>query len=218
MGDIMKKSTFWWTGIALTASFLLVSAACSPTNYNFIGHWTQKAEPLTYDNQDQRITFINHEQQMKLTFPDDQWQVYTTPTNDYLKAAWKTPTKDKPAYLVMIAEQTKLGMNVQIEVDPVPENIVLEDYMALHEQRLYSVRGIEVLSNYPTECGGRLIGVNVVKGTAETRGTKGMKMITAIFEEEKRFTLLTLATPDSLFESGKEKFWAIADSYEYLEK
>jgi len=214
----MKKNTFWGAGIALIVLFLLVGPACSPVNYNFIGHWAQKAEPLTYDNQDQRITYVNHDQQMKITFPDDQWQVYTKPTNDYLKAAWKTPTKKKPAYLVMIAEHTQPGMNVQIEVDPVSDNMVLEDYMAIHEQRLEKVRGIEVLSNYPTECGGRLIGVNVVKGTAETRGTGGMKMITAIFEEEKRFTLLTLATPESNFESGKEQFWAIVDSYEYLEK
>jgi len=214
----MKKNTFWGTGVALTALFLLVSSACSPVNYSFIGNWTQKAEPLTYDNQGQRITYVNHEQHMKITFPDDHWQVYTTPTNDYLKAAWKTPTKNKPAYLVMIAEQTKLGMNAQIEIDPVSDNMVLEDYLVMHERRLEKVRGIEVLSNYPTECDGRLIGVNVVKGTAGTRGAGGMKMITAIFEEEKRFTLLTLATPESLFESGKEQFWAIVDSYEYMEK
>jgi hypothetical protein len=213
----MKKNTFLGVGFALTALFLLVGPACSPVNYSFIGHWTQKAEPLTYDNQEQRMTYVNHDQHMKVTFPDDQWRVYTEPTNDYLKAAWKPPTKKKPAYLVMIAEHTELGMNVQIEVDPVAENIVLDDYLATHGQRLETVRGIEVLSNYPTECNGRLIGVNVVKGTAETRGTEGLKMITAIFEEENRFTLLTLATPSSLFESGKEKFWAIVDSYEYIE-
>jgi hypothetical protein len=204
-------------GIALTSLFLLMCPACSSVDHRFIGNWTQKSETLNYENLDQGITYVNHDQRMKITFPDDQWKVYTEPTTDYLKAAWKTPTRERPAYIVLIAEQTPMGMTLQIEVDPVSDNMGLEDYLVAHEQRLETLRGIEVLSNYPTACGNRLIGVNVVKGTGETRGAAGVKMITAIFEEDGRFTLLTLATPESFFESAKEQFWSLVDSYEYLE-
>jgi hypothetical protein len=56
-----------------------------------------------------------------------------------------------------------------------------------------------------------------VKGTGETRGTGGIKIITGTFKEEGRFTLLTVAAPETFFEASKDQFWGIVDSYEYID-
>ena len=204
----MKTNLRLWTRCTLTALFLLVISSCVSQRYDFIGHWTQKAGTLTY---------VNEDQHMVVTFPNDQWRVYTEPASDYLKVIWTAPTKHRPAYHVMHAELTELAMNAQIEVEPVSEDIDLQFYIDIHRHRLETVRGIQILSNYVTTCADRSMGLTVLKGTSETGGARGMKIITGTFKEKGRFTLLTLACPESLFESGKEQFWAIADAYEYIE-
>ena len=205
----MTKNRIAQMGFMTLITWLgMIISSCAPSTYNFIGNWTQKAGTFTY---------VNEHQHMKVTFPSDRWKVFTEPTTDYLKAAWTRPTEERRSYHVMLAELSEPGMTAQIEVDPVSEDLGLEDYLAIHRQRLETVRGVEILSSGQMECDNGPIGVTVVKGTPEVRGARGMKIITAIFKEKGRFTLLSFGCPESLFESEKEQFWAIVDSYEYID-
>ena len=202
------KSSFELQGgfIGVFLIFVLLTSSCATESWDFIGTWNYQPDKLTYINSDQRI---------KLTFPNDKWRVHTQP-NGTLKTIWKNPWREDSSYNVLWAfipdwpySKLKMGIwcspvighNPQIEA-----NISLEEYLALMIGKMES-EGAKV--DYKViQRKDRRIGVVSYKGNSA---------ISFFFKEKGRFSVLSFICDEDLFESNKNQFWAIGDSYEYLE-
>ena len=118
----------------LSLIFALLISSCATERWDFIGTWNLQPNKLTYINSDQRI---------KLTFPNEKWRVYTKPTkpNEHFKRLWKNPWREDTSYMVLLAFYPDwpghdvsmyfyiapvLGHNPRIEA-----NIGLGEYLAL---------------------------------------------------------------------------------------
>jgi hypothetical protein len=199
-------------GLFLILVFL--TSSCATESWDFIGTWNLQPDKLTYINSDQRI---------KLTFPNDKWGVYTKPTkpNEHLKRLWKNPWAEDSSYVVLLAYYPDwpghdvsmcfyiaplLGHNPWIE-----ENTGLEQYLALITMKM-GPKVKKIFDYKVIQRKGRKIGV--VRG----KGPKGgIIAIWFSFKEKGRFSSILFMFDENLFESNKNQFWAIVDSYEYIE-
>ena len=191
--------------IGLPVFFALLISPCTCVSQDFIGTWTCQPETRTYINSDQHI---------KLTFPNDKWRVYTGPHKD-LYFLWNTPTKDHSSYHVLVARVPGTELFMQLVIEPTPENIdiSLDEYLALNKRTMelqVSRSGVGEFDSKVIQLEGRRIGLI-------TCTRKGQKFLTTAFKEKGRFTGLAFNCVESLFESNQDQFWAIVDSYEYLE-
>ena len=90
---ITKKGVLRTPHIGLSLVLTLLIFSCTPMDYDFIGTWNRQPDKLTY---------INYDQHIKLTFPNDKWRVYTKP-GERLRRIWKNPWKENSAYHVLWA-------------------------------------------------------------------------------------------------------------------
>lgn len=191
----------------LILAFLISS--CLTETWDFIGTWDQQPDKLTYINPDQRI---------KLTFPNEKWRVYTKP-DEKLKRIWKNPWREASSYHVLWAfvgdwPHAELMMGLQIEpfrghrlgIEMV--NVTLDEYLALFKSKMES--GSHEIDYKVIQRKDRRMGVLTIKSEGDMR-------FCILFKEKDRFSELVFICAESLFESYKNQFWAIADSYEYLE-
>ena len=202
----MRKNRVLRVGyIGLPVFFALLIYPCACVSHDFIGTWTCQPETLTYINSDQHI---------KLTFPNDKWRVYTGPHKD-LYFLWNRPTKDDGSYHVLIARVPGIGLFMQLVIEPTPENIdiSLDEYLVLNKHRMelqVSGSGVGEFDSKVIQREGRTIGLI-------TWTRKGQKFLATAFKEKGRFIGLAFNCVERLFESSQDQFWAIVDSYEYLE-
>jgi TPR repeat protein len=146
---------------------------------------------------------------MKLTFPNEQWRVYTQPSAD---VPWSGPTRDDPSYHVLIALIPDIALVLQVLVQPMlDQEISLDDYLAVTRGGMEMGFGGDFvwLSSEVVQRGGRTIGVAVYR-------LRSMKFLWVVFPEEDRFTALAFNCFEGLFESRRDEFWSIADSYQYV--
>lgn len=155
-----------------------------------------------------------------MTFPNDKWRVYTGPHRDLKNIPWRRPTTDKSPYGVLKAIVHGTGSNLQIMIDPATTDISLDDYIVVAVGGLETLLGlakkeiglnIEVVDSRVIQREGRRMGVMIYK-------VMNLKFLMITFKERARFTTLRFGCFEELFESKKDQFWAIVDSYEYLEK
>ena len=200
--------------IGLFLILILLASSCATESWDFIGTWNLHPDQLTYINADQNI---------KVTFPNNKWNVYTKPTkpNEHFKRLWKNPWAEDTSYMVLLAFYPGwpkydismyfyiapvLGHNPWIEI-----NTGLEQYLALMTRKI----GSEVENKVDSEViqrKGRRIGI--VRG----KGPKGgIISIWFCFNEKGRFSAILFMFDENVFESNKNQFWAIVDSYEYIE-
>ena len=204
------KSRFELQGgfIGLFLILVLLTSSCATESWDFIGTWNYQPDKLTYINPDQRI---------RLTFPNAKWGAYTKPTkpNEHFKQLWKNPRGEDSSYMVLLAFYPDwpghdvsmyfylapvLGHNPRIEA-----NISLDKYLALISGKMKSKGEIKV--DYKViQRKGRRIGVLTTEGA-----------FYIFFKEKRRFSILFFMCDEDQLEPNKNQFWAIADSYEYLE-
>jgi len=177
--------------------FLISCATIDP--YSYVGKWERDG-----------LTWINREKHLKITFPSDQWQVYTKPSPKIKN--WKVPRKrsNDAHYLMAMIPGIATMFQVLIEMDP--GNVGLEDYMRMAELKL-SRPDCKNPRWEITEAKGQRIGI--FRFIFETEKFP-LEAVFVIFKEEGRFTLLAYTTPKHLFQHRKGEFWQIVDSYEYI--
>jgi hypothetical protein len=90
------------------------------------------------------------------------------------------------------------------------KDITLDEYLALIKREMESRSAAQEIDNKVIQRKGRRMGVLTSKG-------KGTKYLGIILKEKDRFSLLAFFGDEGLFESKKNQFWAIVDSYEYLQ-
>ncbi|MHC4458727.1 MAG: hypothetical protein ACYS0I_16900 [Planctomycetota bacterium] len=196
--------------IALTLKFALLLFSCAPVSYDFIGTWHRQADKLTY---------INPDQHMKVTFPNDNWQVYTKPNeipNASLRQGWKKATKEDTTYHVLLAIESRFPLIMQVLVELVEnEDITLDEYLIAYASKARMAGTIKGVSLEDFSCKaiqqrGRRIGECFLTD-------QNIKFLFIIFKEKGRFTTLAFNCFEGHFETRNDQFWAIFDSYEYLE-
>lgn len=205
---ITKNGVLGIAYIGLSLVFALLISSCAPISYDFIGAWNRQPDTLTYINYDQRI---------KLTFPNDKWRVYTKP-NERLKGIWCKPWPENSSYHVLWAffpdwPHTELSMAFQVNpvkghrlrIEP---DITLDEYIALVEFGMIGPK-VEKIHSEVIQRKDRRIGVITSK--------REHIWLFTFFKEKDRFSFLVFICAEGLFESNKNQFWAIVDSYEYLE-
>lgn len=217
-----KKRALRVGQIWLPLILMLLISSCAPIGYDFVGIWNRQPDTLTYINPDQRI---------KLTFPNDKWRVYTEPTNERLRYLWKRPAPKDSSYVVLYAFGPKpapkdrsvlsrFGPEVLmgLQINPLQghrppiaaKDISLDEYLALMKREMESKSAAQEIDYKVIQRKGRRMGVLTSKG-------KDTKYLGIIFKEKDRFSVLAFFCDEELFESKKNQFWAIVDSYEYLE-
>lgn len=195
--------------IGLSLVFALLISSCATTSDDFIGTWNRQPDTLTY---------INYDQHIKLTFPNNKWRVYTNP-NERLKKVWLTPWKENSAYHVLMAfvpDWPHYELSMVLQINPIKghrlriaADITLDEYMVLMKRGLTRGEDDEIDSEV-VQRNDRRIGVI-------TERLKGDMWLYAFFKEKDRFSFLVFICDEGLFESTKNQFWAIVDSYGYLE-
>jgi len=200
--------------IGLFLIFVLLASSCATESWDFIGTWNLQPDKLTYTNADQHI---------KVTFPNDKWVVYTKPTkpNEHFKQQWKNPWgAEDSSYMVLLAfypDWPGHDVSMYFYVAPVlghnpwiEDNTGLEQYLVLMTKMHFE--GGEKRDYKVIQRKGRKIGV--LRHHVFGRGDR----ISFFFKEKRRFsTIFFEFSGENLFESNKNQFWAIADSYEYIE-
>ena len=205
--------------IGLSLIFILLTSSCATENWDFIGTW---------NNQPDKLTYINSDQHIKLTFPNDRWVVYTKPTkpNEHFKQMWKNPWAEDTSYMVLLAFHPNwpghevlmslviapvLGHNPWIE-----GNIGLEKYLGFMV-KMYAKEGKPKYEVFQRK--GRKIGVMLLGAMLGGKGEKMARKIAlyVFFEEKERFSTLFFLCDEDKFESTQNQLWAIVDSYEYIE-
>ena len=196
--------------IGLLLVFALLISSCAPINYDFIGTWNRQLETFTY---------VNHDQRIKLTFPNDKWRVYTKP-GDYLKEIWKNPWKNDSSYHVLWAfvpdwSRNELMMNFLIQ--PVKghrlrfaSDISLEEYTGLMKDGMMGPNVVDIDFEVIQRNNRRI-------GVITDLWKDGNRWLSIFFKEKGRFSMMQFNCTEGLFESNKNQFWAIVDSYEYLD-
>ena len=181
---------------------LLPLVMCAPISYDFIGTWEKRG-----------FTYVNQQQHIEVSLPDNQWKVYTEPIGD-VRSIWHYPRKRDPSYHVLIARIERPAMLFQIVVEPVQREISLEDYMNISIARATKRNpDAEVVSHEIVERNGRKISLLRVR----VKSMEGPhKMLAITRRETGRFTCLVFSCPETLFESQLKAFWIIADSYKYI--
>ena len=107
-------------GLLAFLVLLILSCTTTPERPDYIGTWQRQPGSLTY---------VNFDQHMKLTFPNEQWKVYTQPSDDL---AWFVSTQDDFPYHVLIATIPELALVMQVLVQPVlDQEISLGDYLVV---------------------------------------------------------------------------------------
>jgi hypothetical protein len=188
--------------------FVFIFTSCVPKSYDFIGTWNRQPDNLTY---------INHDKHIKLTFPNTRWKIYTSPNElpDYqLRKDWLKPTEENPNYRILLAMIPDIGMIMQLNIQDMESEVTLEEFVAIQKVGFdMNPDKLSDLSEYNSEVierHSKKIGVLQIKMTS-------LKILSVIFQEERRFTILMFLCPEGLFESKKDQFWSIIDSYEYIE-
>jgi hypothetical protein len=179
-------------------------------NYDFIGTWNRQPDTLTY---------INYDQHIKLTFPNDKWRVYTKP-NERLKGVWLTPWKENSAYHVLMAfvpDWPHSEIDIVLQINPIKghrlqieADISLDEYMVLMKNGMMGP-DVEEIDSKVIQRNDRRIGVIKMKLK------DGWWWLYIFFKEKGRFSMLTFICHEGPSESNKNEFWAIVDSYEYID-
>jgi hypothetical protein len=153
-----------------------------------------------------------------LAFPNDKWRVYTKP-NERLKKIWLTPWKENSAYhglWAFVPDWPHPKLSMVLQINPVKghrlrieADITLDEYIALIKSGLERGKDEEIDSKV-IQRNDRRIGVI-------TERLGGDMWLYTFFKEKDRFSFLLFICNVGLFESNKDQFWAIVDSYEYLE-
>lgn len=194
--------------IGLPLIFALLISACALISYDFVGTWNRQPDTLTYINYDQRI---------KLTFPNDKWRVYTKP-NERLKKIWLPPRKENSAYHVLwafVPDWPHAELSMVLQINPIKghrlrieADITLDEYIALVKPGMMGPK-VEEIDSKVIQRKDRRIGVITSK--------REHIWLFTFFKEEDRFSFLVFICAEGLFESNKDQFWAIVDSYEYID-
>jgi TPR repeat protein len=150
---------------------------------------------------------------VKLTFPNDRWQVFTEPPDGM---PWNTPTEEDPSYHVLVAVTNEL-LVFQLTIEPIVGGevgldaylIIVSAMMATEMAKESLSKDFELIESKVVERRGRRVGLIVF-------GSEGHRFFSSVFAEKGRFVILTFNCLEGLCESRKDQFWAIADSYERL--
>lgn len=212
-----KRTTFVIHSVSIPLFILLLFCSCAPVSYDFIGSWNR---------QDDKVTYINEKQNIRITFPDRHWRVYTTPQNlpHTMKKGWKMPSDEDDSYHALLAIKPKLGLSMQLIVFPLDgEDISLDELLA--EVEAGGKMGI--LEDAMSETAGRKFSLDEIETKTIVRNGRrvgicagkvgALKFLFVFFAEKDRFSGLMFGCVEKIFESRKNEFWAITDSYEYLE-
>ncbi|MFQ5898209.1 MAG: hypothetical protein ACE5JN_08175 [Candidatus Methylomirabilia bacterium] len=126
------------------------------------------------------------------------------------------PGKEDRSYHVLIARIRDLAMLLQVQIDERTTDISLNEYAALTNESLLLTLGnpetldFFVVDSIVAERDGRRILV-------VTYRLLGQRALTIVFKDKGRFIAFSFSTLETLFESKQDEFWAVVDSYEYLE-
>ncbi len=203
--------------IGLTLFSILVIFACAPIGYDFIGTWKQQPGTLTY---------VNYDQHIKLTFPSDEWRVYTRPHKDTIK--WKRPTDRDKSYMILFAGTHYLA-HTAVYIEPMPLEYSLDlygevskDYLEKYFKR--EKKDAEILESKKIQRRGKAIWTIIYKVERIVKDKEldaeiefYDKRLLVIFKDKERFTNMIFSAEEHTFALKLDDFWAIVDSYEYLE-
>ena len=181
--------------VGLLACLTLLTLSCAE-GYDFGGGWSQ--QPGSY-------TIVNYEHGVKLTFPNDRWRLITEPE---VGVPWS------PYHVLLADSDDDDSLTFQLLIDP--RRIELHEYLRLANAGAEKLSGgeMKVIESKVVERRGRRVGLSIVKN-AENADRRSVFMI---FKEQKRIVLVGFGCAEKLCESANELFWAIADSYDSIER
>lgn len=196
--------------------FFLMTA-CASDRYNYISAKDQQTETNN--------TYTSNEQQIRLTFPSHKWQLYTDQgtSPQVIGSIWKNPRYDGDSYNAAIAINPDGGVIIMhLKIIP-SKNPIFKDRFENMMAHLGDAMKFKIQST-----GGQ---VDNFSSKMIQRNNQEMAVAELTYYEQKAFTslLVLLKEKDRLvlfefyclrdyFESYKNEFWWIVDSYERINK
>lgn len=204
--NTISKIGFIW--ILILLSYLLLS--CGTTTANKVKEtWTH--EPGT-------STYINQEFNIKLSFPNEKWSVYTTPQDlpQGMRRFWKTSKKGDPVDVLVAQSLDNLILKLTIVYTPLAEPLILDGVMDAMINKLGASKNGEhsVDSRFQTLPGGR---IGII--TFRVKGETPTKWLYVMLEEKGRLLWFAFHTYDmNPINLEESECWYIIKSYEYYHK
>lgn len=97
----------------------LLITSCSIQGHNYIGYWVNQPKTDKWANLKHRIC---------ITFPNQNWQVYTCPDSAFMKISnlnWPKPDHLAQAFTILVASESRLGieeMNMRFGKSLIPKS------------------------------------------------------------------------------------------------
>ncbi len=178
--------------------------ACGPIDYGYIGNWEQQSEFLMYENP---------RHQIRLRFPNEQWQVYSRPPIE-LEEKWETPSERWPISYHLLMANFPPSLSMELRVQPIVGEVSFNEFLALKRFRLlvneYEVQSKEVRSRFELDAQGRNVGLIRIEYVEEEMP---MIQFQAVYKEIEQFTIFIFSVPKSQFEIALGQIWEIINSY-----
>ncbi len=191
--------------VRLPILLALLLSSYALASQDFVGTWTQEADTLTY---------VNHKQSIKVTFPNDKWRVCTRPQMN-CPLPWERPASDSSIYDILHAVVPEVLVTMVLTIEPIePRDMTLVRYLALSITHLE--HGASTGKSPIPESKAEIIHRESQELGLITASDPASKHLIAVFKEKGRFVVLSFACVTGLFESMKDQFWSIVDSYKHL--
>ncbi len=202
--------------------FLRISFACMLIIFSWLLHScvtpTADKSMATWKHQPGTSTYISPEYNIKLTFPNNRWSVYTSPHEvpQGMRRFWRSSQEGDPVDVLIAQSLDNIVLKLTIIYTPLTEPASLDGMMDHMVRKLGASKKGEhsVESRLLQRPDGR-IGIITFRVKAETP----TKWLYAFVEEKGRLLWFVFHTYDmNPINWEKSECWYIINSYEYFDK
>ncbi len=202
-------------GVLIILSYLLFSCAAT----------TEDKSQGTWKHQPGTSTYINPELHIKLTFPNDEWRIFTGPEKapSFVKNGWKKYKSNHETYHGLMAiNPGGDGIIMHLKIIPPEQPLFkeeLEDMIASSKEGLemaFQMHGIQIHSfeSKVIQRQNKRIGVAEFQYYSQ----KDFTYLFTAMKEIDRYIIFELNCLKNYYTLKKDEFWNIIDSYERLYK
>ncbi len=210
---MILRIIFVW--VLITFSYLIYSCVSTTANRS-LKAWKRQPGTSTYSSPEHNI---------KVTFPNDRWRIYTGPEEGppYVKKSWKKyKSKHETYHGLMAIHPDGGGIIMHLKIIPSEQPVFkrkLEDLMApmrdVYEMRLQQQGGrLDSFESKVIQRQNRRMAVAELQYYAQ----KDFMSLLAAIKERDRCVWFEFNCEKGNYESKKGEFWNIIDSYERIEK
>jgi len=212
-GKIYLRICF--TGVLIILSYLLFSCATTTTDKS----------KGTWEHQPGTFTYINPELHIKLTFPNEEWKIFTGPEKSptFVKKSWKKYKSDHETYHGLIAiNPGGDGIIMHLKIIPPEQPLFkeeLEDMIAGSKDGLemaFQLHGIQIqcFESKVIQRQNKRIGV----AECQYYSPKDFTLLFTAMKEIDRYIAFEFYCLKDYYTLKKNEFWNIIDSYERFYK